>query len=190
LLFPRAFEDKVNYYTKRLDLDPDLILAIIRQESVFNPRARSQVGARGLMQLMPATAVVEVKKLSQGYMPLAQRKQLLTHSGDASQLFDAETNVAIGVHHASRLLQKYRNAIFLLTSYNANPRATERWMQNIPSDDMLTFIERIPYAETKAYVKLVLRNYFYYKRWYGDVHEPLPHLDLLTSVLGKTEAPL
>ena len=77
------------------------------------------------------------------------------------------------------LLKRYRNPVYLLTSYNANPRATRRWKENISSRDILSFIERIPYQETKSYVKLVMRNYFYYKRWYGEKEEKLPLFDEL-----------
>ncbi|MFY7928846.1 MAG: hypothetical protein ACOVS5_08230, partial [Oligoflexus sp.] len=76
----------------------------------------------------------------------------------------------------------YKNPVFVLTSYNANPRATERWISNIDSDDMLVFIERIPYRETRSYVKLVMRNYFYYKRWYEGPDASLP---LFQSLLPK-----
>lgn len=76
-------------------------------------------------------------------------------------------NITLGVHHLARLLQIYKSPVFALTSYNASPAATLRWKKTIASDDLLTFIERIPYKETRAYVKLILRNYFYYKRWYG-----------------------
>ena len=77
------------------------------------------------------------------------------------------------------LLKSYRNPVYLLTSYNANPRATRRWKENISSRDILSFIERIPYQETKSYVKLVMRNYFYYKRWYGEKEEKMTIFDEL-----------
>jgi soluble lytic murein transglycosylase-like protein len=180
LLFPRSYETTVQDYSKRIGVDPDLIFAIIRQESVFNPRANSTVGARGLMQLMPSTARGEAKRLATGYIDHPSLTRIKRQIGGAdSSLFDADTNIALGVHHVYRLLKKYNNPIFLLTSYNANPRATERWIQNLPTEDFLSFIERIPYTETRQYVKLVLRNYFYYKRWYSGPSQKMEHLEQL-----------
>jgi hypothetical protein len=76
--------------------------------------------------------------------------------------------------------------VFVLTSYNANPRATERWLESIDSSDMIVFIERIPYRETRSYVKLVMRNYFYYKRWYEGADAPMPLFDgLLPLALAE-----
>lgn len=182
LLFPRSYETTVQDYAKRIGVDPDLIFAIIRQESVFNPKANSIAGARGLMQLVPGTARGEAKRLSDGYVDkhVLQKLKKQLSAGDSS-LFDADTNIVLGVHHVYRLLKKYNNPIHLLTSYNANPRATERWIQNLPSEDFLSFIERIPYAETRQYVKLVLRNYFYYKRWYSGPSLKMEHLEEIAN---------
>jgi tetratricopeptide (TPR) repeat protein len=189
LLFPRAYEKSVLDYSKRLELDPDLVFAIIRQESVFNPRARSPAGASGLMQLMPQTARVEARRLGLSYLGQEDRNKVARTMQRRSALFDAETNVVIGVHHLHGLLKQYGNVIHVLTSYNANPKATRRWIEKIPSDDFLVFIERIPYQETRMYVKLVLRNYFYYKRWYKPSIEKMPHLDMLASAAMTTVKP-
>lgn len=177
LLYPIAYQPSINSYASRLGLDPDLVYAIIRQESVFNPTARSSVGASGLMQLMPKTAALEAKRLSQDYLSAEKRRELQAVAGSSTSLFNADTNVALGIHHVHRLLNKYKNPVLVLTSYNANPTATERWMNKLPTDDFLVFIERIPYNETRVYAKLVLRNYFYYKRWYQGSKKSMPHLD-------------
>lgn len=182
ILFPKAYGDSINTYSENLGVDPDFVLAIIRQESVFNPKAKSSVGASGLMQLMPRTARAEAQRLMRSYLSETQRTQLRRHAQRDAGLFDAETNLALGVHHVHRLLQKYKNPVFILTSYNANPGATKRWAENIPTDDFLVFIERIPYQETRQYVKLVLRNYFYYKRWYQKPSNSYPIIDQVLSV--------
>ncbi|SMF20728.1 lytic transglycosylase domain-containing protein [Pseudobacteriovorax antillogorgiicola] len=178
LLFPKAYADTVQSYARRLDVDPDYVFAIIRQESVFNPQARSPVGAAGLMQLMPATARLEARSLQRGYVPNKHRKALI-NKARKKRIYEAEANLALGIHHVYRLFKKYKNPIHVLTSYNANPTATEKWMANIDASDTLAYIERIPYRETRAYVKLVMRNYFYYKRWYRDANEPSPFMDFL-----------
>lgn len=162
LLFPRKYVNLVDQFAGKLDLDSSFILAIIRQESVFNSRARSSVGARGLMQLMPATAYYESKKI-RGTFPRINKSR----SGIKKELFNAKTNLVLGVHHVYRLLKEYKNPILVLTSYNASPSATRKWVNNISLLDNLSFIEQIPYKETRNYVKLVLRNYFYYKKWYN-----------------------
>ncbi len=78
-------------------------------------------------------------------------------------------------------LSKVPGSNLVLTSYNANPRATAKWMRTLATEDDLIFIERIPYKETKQYVKLVLRNFFYYKYWYGDWQTPIPIFDNLVQ---------
>ncbi len=186
LLFPKNYGKYITEYSEKLRVDPELVYAIIRQESVFNPNAVSPVGARGLMQLMPATAQLEVKRLKSNYITSAQRSELIAKTRDQKRLLDAETNVTIGIHHVQSLLAQFKNPIFVLTSYNASPRATQRWMKNFAGADNLEFIERIPYSETNSYVKLVLRNYFYYKRWYGTVKDSFPQLEAILPKSLKT----
>ena len=179
LLFPRAYIAPVKKFAKKLKLDSDLIYAIIRQESAFNTKAISPVGARGLMQLMPATARLEARKLGIGYVSKAQRRHFIRQARHRNRLLNAETNLTIGVHHVQSLLKRYKHPVFVLTSYNASPRVTARWIKNLSTENMLAFIERIPYKETKGYVQLVLRNYFYYKRWYGSQNADMPYLDAI-----------
>ena len=179
LLFPRAYADTVERFAKKLSVEPAYVYAIIRQESVFNPRARSPVGATGLMQLMPATARLEGRRLSSNYLGYTGISDLKKRSRQKSKLMEAETNLALGIHHVYSLYNKYQNPIFVLTSYNANPRATKRWKENIDSSDALAFVERIPYKETRSYVKLVMRNYFYYKRWYEKGRSDSPFMEFL-----------
>ncbi|MBC7658385.1 MAG: transglycosylase SLT domain-containing protein [Chitinophagaceae bacterium] len=180
ILFPRSFASLIDHYSKKLGVDPHYVNAIIRQESVFNPKAQSPVGARGLMQMMPGTARLEAKALSPHYVDPGKGGLVSGAIADEKNLSDPETNVMLGVHHVNRLLQKYKHPVFVLTSYNANPRATERWLSTIDSSDLILFIERIPYKETRSYVKLVMRNYFYYKRWYEG---PQANMALMEALL-------
>ena len=179
ILFPRAYIDKIEKYAKKLRTDADYIYAIIRQESVFNPSALSPAGARGLMQLMPGTARYEGRSLRRTYIKGSLRKKVIRQSRSKRKLHEADTNIILGVHHVSRLMNRYNSPIFVLTAYNASPNATKRWREKIKTRDVMTFIERIPYRETRSYVKLVLRNYFYYKRWYTGPEEKMPYLDIL-----------
>jgi soluble lytic murein transglycosylase len=183
ILFPIKYQSEIKALAEKAQVDPDLVTAIIRQESVFNPAARSPVGAMGLMQLMPATASMELKRVEPGYMPPEERKMIKQRLGKPASLLVADTNLVIGVHHVRTLLGKYGSPVYVLSAYNASPAAAQRWMTTIPTKDVLAFIEKIPYKETRAYVKLVLRNYFYYKRWYGDPKGTMKHLDAVTSPL-------
>lgn len=181
VLFPRAFHDSVVRYASRLGVDPDLIHAIVRQESVFNPRALSGAGARGLMQLMPQTARMESRRLDRNYLEGEERKVAMRAGQEAGKLFEAEPNLMIGIHHVRSLLRQLGDPVHVLSSYNANPAVARTWMRELGTDDSFSFIERIPYAETRSYVKLVLRNYFYYKRWYDTPGQSLAYFDSLLS---------
>ena len=128
------------------DLDPLIVISLIRQESAFNPKATSRVGAKGLMQLMPATA----KRFN--------RKLQVNH------LNDPKTNVAIGTKYLKLLLTRFDgNLIYALASYNAGENRIDRWKKDIfRNDDPLATIEAIPFEETRNYVKLIYRNKFFY----------------------------
>lgn len=128
------------------NLDPLIIISLIRQESAFNPDATSRVGAKGLMQLMPATAKRFNKRVK------------------IKHLEDPQINVAIGAKYLRQLLTRFDgNLIFALASYNAGENRIDRWRKEIfRNDDPLATIESIPYEETRNYVKLIYRNKFFY----------------------------
>ena len=186
MFFPREHDNLVFDYAKRLKMDPDFIFALIRQESVFNPKAQSPVGASGLMQLMPATAKYELGQLSKGYISTEKRAKFGRAILNKSNLGDPELNVALGVHHVFRLFTTFKNPILMLSAYNASPTAAEKWSREISFADPLIALERIPYQETRTYVKLIMRNYFYYKRWYVGAHPQMPYIEyLLTKTVKK-----
>jgi soluble lytic murein transglycosylase len=129
-------------------------LALIRQESLFDTHARSPATALGLMQLIPATAARVAKQLG---LPAPSHEAL----------FQPEVNVGLGTQYLKDLLQRYSNNWFkALAAYNAGEAAVDRWEKEIATDDTEEFVERIPYVETRGYVKLVLRNHRIYKRLY------------------------
>lgn len=147
-------------------IDPALIHAIMRQESKFDHRAESPRGAKGLMQLMPATA-----------RHVAGRKKL-----GSDVLMDPQVNLELGEKYIADLLD-HRNVdgdlIKLLVAYNAGPGNLSRWKRQWASvDDPLLFIELIPSRETRAYVERVLANYWIY-RLREDL--PTPTLDALAE---------
>ena len=185
ILFPVKYANYIDEYSAKAGVDADLVKAIIRQESVFNPSARSPVGAMGLMQLMPATARLEARRLKKSYLPKKDRQIIQKKVRNKRNIYAPELNITLGVHHVKHLLNLYGSPVLALSAYNASPRAARSWKESISSDDMLAFVERIPYKETRAYVKLVLRNYFYYKRWYSGPAHQLTHLEAVVGPLPK-----
>lgn len=143
-IFPLNYIDLIKKNAE--SLDPLIVISLIRQESAFNPEAKSGVGAKGLMQLMPATAKRFNKKVR------------------VSHLGNPEINVAIGSRYLRQLLARFDgNLIFALASYNAGENRIDRWRKEIfRNDDPLSTIESIPFEETRNYVKLIYRNNFFY----------------------------
>jgi soluble lytic murein transglycosylase len=134
--------------------DPYLAAAIIREESQYDARAVSRVGAIGLMQLMPSTA--------QG---VAQRNGGAVSRDD---LFDLETNIRYGVRYLEQLLGQFGdNLVHAVAAYNAGPPVVLSWVQKFLDKDPDEFVELIPYQETRQYVRRVLRSYREYRRLGG-----------------------
>lgn len=148
--------------------DKAFVLAIVRQESGFNPHASSKAGARGLMQIMPATAMSLMRSRVQ---------EVRVASNDNQQAFAYAATLGRGLHHVGtnlKLGQKYiaqlaampfinNNLVFLAASYNAGPKPVQEWVKDSKNSDPLLFIESMPYGETRGYVKNILRNYWVYK---------------------------
>jgi soluble lytic murein transglycosylase len=152
--FPLAYWDTIQQKAQERDLDPFLILALIRQESLFDAQARSPAFALGLMQLLPSTAGRVAKQV--GLEPPSNQK-----------LFEPEVNLTLGTQYLKDLLRRYSNNWFkAIAAYNAGEAAVDRWEKEIVTDDIEEFVERIPYVETRGYVKLVMRNHRIYKKLY------------------------
>lgn len=167
-MYPTYYWGEINRTAQEMDLDPNLILAIIRQESAFNEEAVSSAGARGLMQVMPATGNFLARKLRiKGF--------------SADDLWEAQTSIRFGSQHLSDHLRyfkrsKDRSLGLALSAYNAGLKAARRWSRRLTSKDVDEFVESIPYRETRNYVKLVYRNYqvySYLQRENGEVHDVL-----------------
>lgn len=152
LLFPRNYRELIVKSAEQEGILPEFPFSIIRQESAFNPRARSPVDAFGLMQLLPSLA----KNLSKG-------TTIPYH--EAEDLYDPEINVPLGTKELHNLLKKYDNQYILAVSaYNASDSAIRGWLKTRYRPDAVEFIEEVPYDETRTYIKLVLRNFVFYKR--------------------------
>jgi soluble lytic murein transglycosylase len=144
LRFPPAFEDTFDYYGQRYGIPETELMAIARRESAFFPRAVSGVGAKGLMQLMPATARSVARSL--------QQRDL------SQELFEVDSNVALGGAYYRQLLDRYHNnRVLSLAAYNAGPHRVTRWLNDEPDKlSVVQWIETIPFRETRAYVQGVL----------------------------------
>jgi soluble lytic murein transglycosylase len=147
LLFPRPFFE--TFEKASPNTDTFLILAVARQESGFNPRARSNKNAQGLLQILPSTARV-----------LTGKKK--------NNLYEAETNAHIGVKYLSQLINKLGSVELALGGYNAGPGRIPEWKERFPTDDPLLFLDLIPFKETRNYISSILRNNYWYERLYRD----------------------
>ncbi len=155
VLYPLRYWDIVQRYSHEKGLDPFLVAGLIRQESTFNARVRSRAGARGLMQIMPATG----KKIAR-----EQRRRYRSN-----ELYDPEVNIRFGTHYLRKILDSFGGRIdYALASYNAGPHRVKRWTGGNYNLDPEEFIENIPFTETRNYVKLVLRNEALYRRIYVE----------------------
>jgi soluble lytic murein transglycosylase len=154
ILFPLAYWDAFRAEGQRRGIDPYLLASITRQESGFEPSTVSNAGAVGLMQIMPEEAA-----------RIAVAGELGAVTRD--DLFDPEKNIAIGAAEFTQKRQAMNgNDILAIASYNAGEQAVGTWLEKTPIDDLDLFIETIPYAETRLYVKTVTRNRFEYRRIY------------------------
>jgi soluble lytic murein transglycosylase len=154
--WPLAYRKIIERQAKTNRLDPDLLQGLIREESRFNPRARSSTGALGLTQLMPATArqvAASLKLAAVGEQALLQPDQ----------------NVRIGAAYLGQLLKHFGgNAAYAVAAYNAGPGAVERWQKALPQADIDEWVEHITFDETREYVKNVLGSYNAYKMLYAS----------------------
>lgn len=156
--FPLAYNDLFARYISGKAIPQSYAMAIARQESAWNPKVRSPVGASGLMQIMPGTATHTVSMFSiPGY-------------SSPSQLLDPETNINIGTSYLQYVYQQFgNNRIYASAAYNAGPGRVRTWQGNSAGRiDAVAFIESIPFSETRGYVKNVLSYDAYYRYFMGQ----------------------
>lgn len=151
LNYPLYFADLVVIESRRNGLDPYLVLALIKQESAFEPEARSYVGARGLMQLMPETAEEWTRRLRRSPV-------------EAEDLYDPEVNLGLGIPYLARLIERFDGSIEkALAAYNGGPTNVRRWERGLPDEKPETFLESIGFSETRTFVRTILNNYYRYR---------------------------
>ena len=156
VVYPFPYRQLVTSRARELDLDPYLLAGLIRQESAFVPEIVSPAGAIGLTQVMPATG----RQLAGAVGPRDFRTEMLE---------TAELNVHLGTRFLSELFSRYDGNIpLILSAYNAGPTRANRWRRLPEATDPHRFTERIPFAETRGYVKNVTRNRALYRWLYGE----------------------
>ena len=148
-------------------VDPALVFALIRQESKFNPKAKSGAGARGLMQLMPSTAsfVARDRKYKNSSTPY---------------LFEAGLNMSLGQKYIEILRDDTKingDLVSMITAWNGGPGNLNKWRRSMKyQNDPLLFIETIPVRETRVFVERVFANLWIYR---DRLNQPAPSLDYL-----------
>ena len=142
LYYPLKYSHEIEKRAEERKLDPNLVRALILQESYYNPSAKSRVGATGLMQLMPPTAKEHASRLGLRYSP--------------GKLENPDFNVRLGTFHLRMLIDMFRgNTYFAVASYNAGQGNVLKWRRAAPRKPVDEFLESIPFSETRNYVKRV-----------------------------------
>ena len=149
-LYKKDYSEYVSKYAEEYGVEENLIYAIIKAESNFNPNAVSTQKAKGLMQLIDSTAEEVASK----------NKIELTDES----IFDPETNINLGTKYIAILLEKYECIEVALAAYNAGSGNVDKWIANgtIKADG--SDIENIPYKETNTYVRKIMRDYKIYEQ--------------------------
>ena len=154
LFYPtRAFASEVDRFSERFNVERQLVRAVMRQESMFSPTILSPVGAMGLMQVMPATGREIAQELRVPF--------------DQTKLLTPETNVEFGTYYLGKRLRQFNGNMEKATAaYNGGAHNVNRWIERNRDmlDDIPLFVEHIGFAETRQYVKIVMENYWIYKR--------------------------
>jgi soluble lytic murein transglycosylase len=154
MLYPFGWRKEVVEAAERTGLDPFFVAAVVREESSYHPRALSRAGARGLMQLLPATA-----------QPMAELRGLAFRDGDL--LDEPRVNLELGAAFLAGLLREFGDPRLALAAYNAGPKRVREWWKARRTGDVEAFVEMIPYDETRQYVKRVMLSWEEYRRIYG-----------------------
>lgn len=151
ILFPEPWWDTIKAESAKNNLDPYLVLSLIRQESEFDPKVVSYANAWGLMQLLPAVGKAEA------------REEGMTHF-ETFHLLDPATNIRLGTRYLRQMLDKFGGVNeYALAAYNAGDYRVVDWQAAGPYRGMDEFVESIPFTQTRDYVEAILRNMETYK---------------------------
>ncbi|MBX2811446.1 MAG: transglycosylase SLT domain-containing protein [Myxococcales bacterium] len=160
--YPHAFSTYVNEAHNHHKVPMEIIWAIMRTETHYRTTATSRVGAGGVMQIMPKTA---------------QRIGRIATGGKfrAARYLQPQHNIWLGTWYLGALLERFNGQLVpTAASYNAGPRVVDRWLEAFDGRPLDEFVERIPYRETRRYVRRVIETWFLYHQLYGHPSPTLP----------------
>lgn len=154
-MYPLRYRELIFANAAEFQLDPYLVAAIIRTESRWRPGATSPKGARGLMQVMPDTAVWVAEQMDlQGF--------------DPNRLYDPATNIRIGCWYLRYLLNQFGDdEVTALAAYNGGDHNVRRWLREARWTGQASQLNQVPFPETRIYLQRVLRHYQFYVRIYA-----------------------
>ena len=155
IFYPLTSWNDIKYWAKQRNLDSYQVAGLIRQESIFDPRAKSGANAYGLMQLLIPTARMMAKKYGSAAVI------------DGNSLFNPSLNIELGTAYMRDQLSKYGRIEYMAVAYNAGPGRVVQWAKILPSE-IDEYVEEIPFRETKGYVQGVIRNSAQYRRLYDE----------------------
>jgi soluble lytic murein transglycosylase len=158
VMFPLTHWDTIKQQAAAQNVDPFIIAGLIRQESVFNPKAISRANARGMMQLLPSTGRLVAKSSGLGNIGPAD-------------LYTPTINITLGTAFFAQQLRNFGRVEYAAAAYNAGPGRVVRWKAARPGDPIEEWVENIPFKETRGYVMGVLRYAANYRRLYGKGDE-------------------
>jgi soluble lytic murein transglycosylase len=170
MLFPLPYRDELFINARARGLDPYDVAALIRQESEFNPGAKSRKSAYGLMQLMPTTGRMLGRQQGMGVVPT----NLLLNPG---------VSIKLGTEYLRQQLSSWDGDWYrTLAAYNAGPGRVREWLKSSNYREPVEFVESVPFSETREYIQAVLRNADIYRELYSKGNLPVPE--------GKTPPPV
>ncbi len=157
--YPVKYQDYVEEYAREFSLEKELVFAIIRTESKFDPYAVSKTGARGLMQIQTETAE-----------DCATALKLSDFTPD--DLFNPKVNIQLGCYYFSKLLSRYKgNVTLAVAAYNGGPGNVEKWLKDKEYTNEQGELVQIPFSETRNYVTRVTQAYEKYRTLYAGLNE-------------------
>ena len=152
--YPVKYEEYITKYAKQYEVDPLLVLSVIRTESNFYEKAVSSADARGLMQLRPDT------------FEWAKSKAKSEESPSVEELFDPEVNIHYGIVTLKTLLDEFEHTDVALCAYHAGRGNVKKWLQKPDYSDDGKTLKQIPYNDTESYVRKIKETIKIYRKLY------------------------
>lgn len=155
VFYPLRWWSNIREESQRHGIDPYLVAGLIRQETVFDPKARSRANALGLMQLLPYVGQDVARRTGNG-------------SITSNDLFNPVLNIQLGTAYLKELMDKFERLEYVTAAYNGGETRVRRWIRELPSSEIEEWVESIPLSETRLYVQGVYRNARQYQRLYDE----------------------